>query len=197
MTETKFDGSVLDEWIESASLTRHSVTIYGRPGLVVEFEQLERELEQLDEADQVRRGEIVERLTDLFDQWQASKSTWIVEDVSHVNDEVRAATGAEPSRSPGVDRWVAQRILEQDVAAWNAEYVIQLIARAVVKIRFVDGHVADGVTVEQVRTLRERLGEGQLARLAAAARDAMTEQPVLTRPQATPSVDSGEATDRG
>lgn len=186
MTEAELmDGSALDEWIDEASLTRHSVTVYGKPGLVREFEDLEREL---GDADGERQTVIEARMAELFAEWQGSKATWVIEDASARLDDIRRMAGPEPILSEYSDYPFPRRVYAQDLGHWSTEYALQLVAHAVVEIKFADGRTSDGVTVEQLRKMRKRLGEGQSARLVATARMAMEEQPILERPQ----VQSGE-----
>ena len=80
-----FDGAAFDDWIAGATVAKRSVVIYGKPGLYAEYEQLERDLEVAKSNEEhgaelagseVRR--IERRMRELYDEWVASKSTWIV-----------------------------------------------------------------------------------------------------------------------
>src|SRR5690606_14927286 len=96
-------ADVFDEWIAGASINKRSVTIYGKPGLAAEYEQLERDLEVAEEAEkhgaelagsEVRR--ITARMEELYGEWQASKSTWTVRGVS--SEMAERLKAAEPAR---------------------------------------------------------------------------------------------------
>ena len=72
--------------------------------------------------------------------------------------------------------------LEKKRIAANDEANMQIIAAAVVSITFANGHVAHGVTVEQLRKMRKKIGPLQVAKLLQAAQDAMYREPVLPIP---------------
>lgn len=213
-----FDDAFGD-WIAGAALTKRSVTIYGRPDLAAEFQALEREKAVLDEAEvgessmggNERIGEIDQAMTELYDQWQASKSEWIVQDISASIDQVNEAVGPvptaperpeEPKLSKGATDMQKRahteamkrhakaqgaydaelRDYEKAAQKWNEEYALHFLAHAVVEVRFPDGRTSDGIGVDQLRTMRARLGERQLRALQDAARHAMTEEPVISAP---------------
>ena len=74
-----------DAWIGGATISKRSVAIYAKPGLFAEYQELAREREVLEEAEQGegslgddRLSVIDARMSDLYDEWLASKSTWIV-----------------------------------------------------------------------------------------------------------------------
>lgn len=64
----------------------------------------------------------------------------------------------------------------------NDEANMRMIAAAVVSITFANGQVANGVTVEQLRTMRKKIGPLQVAKLLQAAQDAIYREPVLPIP---------------
>lgn len=211
-------ADAFDDWIGGATLSKRAVTVYGKPGLAAEFEALQAELETLpDEGESSlsegggRRAEIDARLTDLHDEWLASKSVWIVEDVSSVIAEIREATGEKPEEPEPLDEPFLRpnsseqqkrihnvqmqaylkakpehdakvHAYEKAMEVWHADYALNLVARATVEIRFSDGRKSGGVTVDQLRQMRERLGELQLLRLNEAAQRAMMEEPVIEAP---------------
>ncbi|TSD68134.1 hypothetical protein [Aeromicrobium piscarium] len=213
-----FDDAFGD-WIGGAALTKRSVTIYGRPDLAAEFQSLEREKAVLEESSELtdtmagdpRLHEIEQAMGELYDQWQASKSEWIVQDISAQIDQVNEAVGdapvapeapEEPKLRKGAsdvqkrahtvamqkydqakaEHEAAVREYEKAASKWSEEYALQFLAHAVVEVRFPDGRVSDGVSVEQLRAMRAKLGERQLRRLQDEARQAMTTEPVISAP---------------
>lgn len=203
-------GSVLDDWIAGASLTRIPVTIYGKQHLFEEYQRLTEEREIVaaseEEVEQSvgeisRLTEIDERLAEIHDEWMASKSVWIVEDISEQLGVIRESVGPIPEQpvKPELLRGAsdAQKrshtiamqkydaaVSEYEKAAerWNEEFSITSAAAAVVRVEFANGHVQDGVTVDQVRALAKKLGEKQVNRIQAAIRDAMLREPVIDAP---------------
>ena len=212
-----FDDA-FENWISGASLTRRSVIIYGKPSLAAEAESLERERQALMDAEvessaggNPRLLEVEERLIEIHAEWEASKSEWIVEDISPVVNEVEEATGPRPvapeplsepllprgatetqkrAHTVAVQRYEAAKPAHDALVAdyeaavnkWHESYTLHLIARAVVEVRFSDGRTADGVTVERLQKLRHAVGELQVSRLSDAVRQAMLSEPVMTAP---------------
>lgn len=64
----------------------------------------------------------------------------------------------------------------------NHEANLRMIAAAVVSITFANGAVANGVTVEQLRTMQKKIGPLQVANLLKATMDATYREPVLPIP---------------
>lgn len=71
---------------------------------------------------------------------------------------------------------------EPKVKAFNLELGYRTIAATVVKVEFADGRTLDRVTVEQVRRLRETLGERQIQSLITAAQLAALQEPEIPAP---------------
>lgn len=59
------------------------------------------------------------------------------------------------------------------------ELNIRIVSRAVVEIRFASGNVTTGITVERLRTLREKLGQRQILSLMNAASIATYQEPEI------------------
>lgn len=222
--ETSLDdfGSVLDDWIAGSSLTRIPVTIYGAGHLHVEVQQLaaereilEAELEALEDSNNEtavgevsRIGEIMSRLEeiadregDVFDEWQASKSVWIVEDISDRLTEIRDAVGDAPTaiKEPKLPKratevqqrahTVAMQKYEADLPAyvdaakaWGDKYAAHYISTAVVRVELANGKVAHSVSPEQVFALAKSLGEKQIEILIKAIKVATEKSPVIDAP---------------
>lgn len=203
-----------DEWLETATVARRQVTIYNNPALFEEYQTLQAELdaadkaaasaagdEALDESDP--RPEIVTRMEDLYERWQASKAVWTVRALS--GDEVEGTF--EPDRGgipvptqpvPPLEKAgqkareaYARRYTEWSKANSQAqrERRLVMIAAAVVKVE-APGRVSerdpDGspiVTVEQLRALRSRPhGEQWIARLYQAVEAATQGDQEVPRP---------------
>lgn len=203
-------GSVFDAWIAGASLTRIPVTIYGKQELFEEYTRLreEREIVASEEeaveramSERSRLSEIDERIEEIYDEWMASKSVWIVEDISEQLDAIQETVGKAPvmpekpvlpKKASDVQQrshTVKMQQYETDIAeyekaakTWNEEYALHTTAAAVVRIEFADGRTVDGVTVDQIRQLARKVGEKQVNRLQTAIRDAMMREPVITAP---------------
>lgn len=202
-------GSVLDDWLAGASLTRVPVAIYGKQALFAEYEKLTAERELLDDEDaelaigeRSRLAEIDERLAEIYDEWTASKSVWILEDVSGRAEEItekigeapeapkrpgdlpkRATETAQKSHTVKMQKYEAELAdYEKAAAKYFEDYGFEIIALALVRIEFADGRTQEGVTAEQVRKLAEVVGEKQVARLNEGARAAMRAEPVISSP---------------
>lgn len=202
--------SVLDDWIAGASLTRIPVTIYGKQHLFEEYQRLVEEREVLaqveDESERSmsessRLAEIDARIAEIYDEWMASKSVWVVEDISEQLAAVRERVGDAPEApiKPELPRGAsdvqkrshtvktaeyekALKVYEQAAADWNERFSLESAAAAVVRVEFADGRVQKGVTTAQVRALARKLGDKQVNRIQAAIRQAMLSEPVIDAP---------------
>lgn len=71
---------------------------------------------------------------------------------------------------------------EKELGEFSAEMNLRGIAAAVERIEFANGRVADGVTVEQVRQMKEKLGTRQITSLVTAAQLAAWSEPEIPAP---------------
>lgn len=81
-------GGFFDDWIAGASTARRAVVIYGKPGLYAEYQQIDREL-TIAKAEAAEGGgdemggspvrRLERRLQALYEEWEASRTTWVVE----------------------------------------------------------------------------------------------------------------------
>lgn len=97
-----FDADFFDEWIEGASPSRRSVTIYGKPGLYAEYTRIRAELEVAQAAAKVGElggsgvAALQAREDELYDEWMASKTVWTVERLDpEASDRIREALAAD------------------------------------------------------------------------------------------------------
>lgn len=158
-----------------------------------------------DEAD------LVAEYADLFEQRESSKAVWVIEDVSSVVDEIRDAAGVVPEPPEEMDEPVLgshpseqqkrahnvamqkylkdkpahdERVREYEKASmeWAENFGLRLIERAVVEIRMADGRKAPGISIDNLRKLRARIGDRQLNNVQERIRTLMTKEPVVQAP---------------
>lgn len=98
----EFDANFFDEWIDGASPARRSVTIYGKPGLYAEATQLRKDIEVARAV--AKDGEMAgsglaalqAREEEIYAEWMASKTTWVVERLDEDGaDRIRASLEAD------------------------------------------------------------------------------------------------------
>lgn len=105
--EPTIDGDALDEWLAGATIAKRSVPIYGKPGLIAEIQELERQaakVEQLEAEEALgddEAEEIQARFDELHQEYIDSKSTWTVralgdDDFERLGVELAAAVGEKP-----------------------------------------------------------------------------------------------------
>lgn len=196
-TVENFDD-VFDEWIAGASLTKRSVTVFGRPDLVAEMQQIEEALDHLEResdgeesAGDPRRAELIDRATKIHETWLASKSTWVVRAIGDEDtDAVTKITGDAPKAKNSKAK------TDEENAAAEAhadETNLRLLSRAVVSIEFADGRTSSGATYEQLVSLMGRIGKPQMLRLIGEVNMATYAEPVVPAPK----LRSGSANDEG
>src|SRR5690606_27843947 len=193
----------LDDWIAGASLARASVVVYGNGAVAARMHAIVRELAEAGYEPGSVEGEDTlvdtdDRLRALEAEWErlnaereASRTEWVVEDVSAALDEIRALVGPLPEPPDPLEEPVLpsnpseaqRRAHEKAVAAyeaarpayeealreyeaasmkWMDTFALRLIERAVVEIRFANGKKAPGISFEKLSELRQRIGERQL-----------------------------------
>lgn len=190
---------VFDDWIGGASIATRSVAIHAKPGLYADYQKLERELKI---AEDMTKGEtsigdtgvddVLEKMKALYDEWMASKSTWIVQAISE--DQVKAIRETVPFPEPpppvadDADKAVksahdkAIEVHNADFTKANNEANLLILVDAVTRIEFADGRTVDGVTADQLRKMRSTLGSRQMLSLVQAATLAALEEPEIPSP---------------
>jgi hypothetical protein len=173
ITPDDFD---LMAWIVSGTVATRTVEIHNNPALAEEFDALEAEMKAA-ERDVAALGEdrpmswtdprpeIEDRMAELWERWEASKTTWTVRALSH--DEIEATFDAVPSPKqpvaplPAAGKKAAEDHAEK-MSKWaralheaDRERTLHIIAAAVTSVESVRGR-ADSVTVEALRALRDR-----------------------------------------
>jgi len=202
-------GAAFDAWIGGATLSQKSIEIYGNPGLFAEYEKLERDLKiakaeaESEEASMSdsKVADIEEQMVDLYNKWQASKSTWTVRGVTQADSKELSEKypDEELPKAPEADADAAAKKAYKDaVAAYDANvdgrnYAV--LERTVLKIEFADGRtmeaefaddqvtiVKPAITAAQLAKLRQRLGEVQYIKLIGASQLASLQEPVIPAP---------------
>lgn len=192
-TPVAFD---LDDWIDGGAVTEHSVPIYSRPDLAAVLEDWERRRKHAKIVagdDEALGGESIEDLEAegraIYKQWIESKATWYVRALTPERlDELRAAANIPspiPDLKSGNEAAKAKHAKRQEkrakeIEAAAGELQLTTIAEAVNRIEGANGSSADGVTVEQLRRLRERLGAIQIRGLYNTAMLASLKEPELS-----------------
>lgn len=116
-----------DDWIAGASTARRAVVIYGKPGLFAEAQQVEREL-QIEQAAAAQGGgdemsgsqvtRLEKRRQAIYEEWEGSRTTWIVEQIDDdVIESVKkrlAEDGiTEPAQPTEPERPVAPELVKK------------------------------------------------------------------------------------
>jgi len=189
VTEQQHDETITPDdfdlmaWIASGTVATRTVEINNNPALVAEYEALEAEMKAA-EAEVERLGDdrpmswvdprddIAARMEDLYERWQAAKTTWTVRALAH--DELEATFEAVPTpKQPVAPLPQAGKKAQEDYAekmtAWaravfeaDRERTLHIIAAAVVRIESSRGVIEreDGgapiVTADALRALRDR-----------------------------------------
>lgn len=185
----------LDDWIDGGAVTEHSVPIYSRPDLAAAIEDWERRRKhaKIVAAGEESLGESSLAALDaegreIYEQWVASKATWYVRALPLERlDALRVAakipdvipdlkSGDEAAKAKHAKR---QEKRAKEIEAAAEELQLVTIAEAVNRIEGANGATKDGVTVEQLRRMRERLGARQIRGLYSTAMLAAYKEPEL------------------
>lgn len=186
----------LDDWIDGGAVTEHSVPIYARPDLAAVLEDWERRRKHakiVDGDDEALGGESIADLEaegrTIYKEWIESKATWYVRALTPERlDELRTAAKIPdliPDLKAGDEAAKAKHATRQEkrakeIEAASEELQLATIAEAVNRIEGANGATAEGVTVNQLRRLRERLGALQIRGLYNTAMLAAYKEPELT-----------------
>lgn len=202
-------GAAFDSWISGATLSQKSIEIYGNMGLYAEYEQLERDLKIAqsahagDEAsmEDSTVADIEQRMVELYEAWQSSKSTWTVRGVTRDDSRELSELYPElklPDDLPADADEAARTKHAAAVAAFekrsdDRNYAI--LERTITRIEFADDRVMSAefdddqvkitrpaITAAQLAKLRARLGEVQYIKLIGASKLAAVKEPVIPAP---------------
>lgn len=188
--ETDF-SDFFDEWIGGASPARRSVTIYGKPGLFAEFQQLQRQID-IEEAAAKSGGEEMagsqvkkwrQRQEEIYDEWEASRTTWVLERTGEDAIEAAKSDLVEPVEPADDASDQEKAAYAQAVEEYSDEINLRLIVASVVEVRDAQGEVRQkSVTVAQLRKMATVFGQPQMLRLMAGVTEATYGDTVIPAP---------------
>ena len=212
MTETPgTDGFDLDNWLDGIQRTERSVTLYARPDLLADIDELEAQKRQsADIPDEDRSagestgGKLQEKIDALYVALDASK---LIFRVSFLDDQEQdaIATAVKAELKGEADKAAAEARQEgrekcKRLEITNANDINTLartmanaaadavIAREVNVRTIAAAVVSPKLSVDQVRKLYTRVGDAQIALISAAYSRASNEAPQVTVPKSlTPS----------
>lgn len=146
-------------------------------------------------------ADIEQRMVELYEAWQASKSTWTVRGVTQADSKDLSAKYPElpmPTVPPADAAADVKAAYDRDVDAFEArsdERNYAILERTVTRIEFADGRVMTAefgddqititrpaITAAQLAKLRARLGEVQYIKLIGASKLAAVKEPVIPAP---------------
>lgn len=189
----------LDDWIDTGTVARRTVTIYNDRALAAEYEALEAQLKDVqDEAeersldDEDPASEIMARMEELYTRWEASKAVWTVralsrDEASEIVDRIPVpdgpgkladtATAAEKSaHNAALKSWLRQSQRAQD------ERNLEFISTAIISVETAKG-TARHASVDTLRRMRSRPhGAHDIERLVAAVNEATQGEVEISRP---------------
>lgn len=176
--------SWFSQWLESGTVAQRSVEIYGRPDLFARFESLDRKLaverEVADSEESMSSStvdDIEEEMRKLYEQWQASKTTWYIRALSEDEIESTKDECGFPDDLPDDASDEAKKAHEKATEEAQDQANYKLIAKALVKVEGPDGDVVKTeITADQVKVMKDKFGTVQILRLAAAAMAATTQE---------------------
>lgn len=212
MTETPgTDDFNLDNWLDGIQRTERSVTLYGRPDLLADIDELEAQLRTAAEVPDEDRsmgessgGKLQEKIDALYVALDASKRVFRVsflddEEQNAIQEEVKKDLKAEADKAAAAARQEAKekcRRMEittandvNTIARTMANAAADKVIEREVSIRTIAAAVVSPkLTVEQVRKLYTKVGDAQISLLSMAYTRASNEAPQVTVPKSsTPS----------
>lgn len=182
--------SWFDQWLESGTVAQRSVEIYGRPDLFARFESLDRQLaieREVAEGEEAMSSSTVDDIEDemrkLYEQWQASKTTWYIRALSEDEIESTKDECGFPDDLPENASDEARKAHEKATEEAQDQANYRLIAKALVKVEGPGGDVVKtDISPDEVEIMKGRLGTVQILRLAAAAMAATTQEVTIPVP---------------
>lgn len=207
MTETPgTDGFDLDNWLDGIQRTERSVTLYARPDLLADIDELEAQKRQAaDIPDEDRSmgestgGKLQEKIDALYVALDASKLIFRVSFLDDQEQDAIATTvkaelkseadrAAAEARQEGRDKCKRLEITNANDINTLARTMANAAADAViareVNVRTIAAAVVSPkLTVDQVRKLYTRVGDAQIALISAAYSRASNEAPQVTVPK--------------
>lgn len=196
----------LDDWLDGIQRTERSVTLYGRPDLLADIDELEAQQRQaaaIPEEDRAAGestgGKLQEKIDALYIALDASKLVFRVsflddEEQNAIESQVKEDLKADADKAAAAARKEAREKCKRlDITTAND---INLMARTManaaadaviqreVNIRTIAAAVVSPrLTVDQVRKLYTKVGDSQIALLSKAYSRASNEAPQVTVPK--------------
>lgn len=196
----------LDDWLDGIQRTERSVTLYGRPDLLADIDELEaqqRTASNIPDEDRAAGestgGKLQEQIDDLYIALDASK---LVFRVSFLDDEEQNAIvegvkadlkdaadkAAAAARKEARERCKRMEITQPNdintIARQMANAAADKVIEREVSIRTIAAAVVSPrLSVEQVRKLYTKVGDAQIALLSQAYSRASNEAPKVTVPK--------------
>lgn len=183
-----------DSWLSTGTVAQRSVDIYGQPGLLAEYEKLQRKLEvaeQLERSEQVELSnteqrestQILEKMEKLYEDWTNSKTTWFIralspEEAKEINQE---ADGLEEpdEKAPAAEKAAYREKVEE----LNERTDLMAIEKALVRVEDANGRtVMESINLPRLRALRDKVGQYQMNRLVQASLIASSQEPKMPVP---------------
>ena len=173
------------DWLDAGTVAQRSVEIYGRPDLFAKFEALERRLavaQEVEESGDKMLGDtgvdtIEAELEELYNQYQASKTTWYIRALTSAEfDKIKDDCGfPDDLNEDATDE--EKRAHKKATERANTKANHEVVARSLVKVENPNNEVVkETITAAEVERLQAQLGDPQILRLVAAAMVAMTQE---------------------
>jgi hypothetical protein len=217
MTETPgADDFDLDNWLDGIQRTERSVTLYARPDLLADIDELEAQLRTAAEIPEEDRsmgestgGKLQEKIDALYLALDASKRIFRVSFLDDQEQEAISAAvkvelkaeadkAAADARQEGREKCKRLEITTANDVNTICRTMANAAADAViareVNVRTIAAAVVSPkLTVDQVRKLYTKVGDAQIGLISAAYSRASNEAPQVTVPKSlTPSpIDDG------
>lgn len=215
MTTEEFN---LDNWLDGIQRTERSVTLYGRPDLLADIDELEaqqRATSDIPEEDRAAGestgGKLQEKIDALYLALDASKLVFrvsflddqeqnAIEESAKADMKAEADAAAAAARKEAKEKCKRLEITQPNeintIARNMANAAADKVIEREVSIRTIAAAVVSPrLSVEQVRKLYTKVGDSQIALLSRAYSRASVEAPQVTVPKSLkPSQTDGTGT---
>lgn len=205
----------LDSWLDGIQRTERSVTLYARPDLLADIDELEAKLRLADEVPEEDRamsdstgGKLQEQIDALYIALDASKQVFRVsflddEEVNAIQEAVKAELKDVADKAAADARKEARekcRRLEitqtndiNNVMRTMANAAADKVIEREVSIRTIAAAVVSPkLSVDQVRKLYTKVGDAQITLLSTAYSRAANEAPQVAVPKSSRPLQTGE-----
>ena len=200
------DSFNLDNWLDGIQRTERSVTLYARPDLLADIDELEaaqRQAAEIPEEDRAAGestgGKLQEKIDELYIALDASKQVFRVsflddDEQNAIREAVKtdlkddADKAAAAARKEGREKCRRMEITQANdintIVRTMANAAADKVIEREVSIRTIAAAVVSPkLSVEQVRKLYTKVGDAQIALLSMAYSRASNEAPQVTVPK--------------